>query len=243
MGIDPFPMSTELRRKLLAEGDVHPRRWPEGPSQLHAECLIEGANPQIEVKVRFVQAVERQVLDATGNPVDELIVTGRRYRSGEELEEHEVTLGDLPNRTAEIRTAGSRRAEMSENGAPAGAVVWSWEPLHSTVEAWVDEIGEGLRRVRVEIANRLEWDGAPAERERLRALHATHLLMHSPDGAFVSLAHPPAHLRRYTAQCHNEGLWPAPVGEAGDRRTVLAAPVRLDDYPKVDGKAYARVAA
>lgn len=236
-------MNTELRRRLFAEGDVHPRRWPSGRSQLHAECLIEGANPHIEVSVRFVQVVERQVFDAAGCPVEELIVTGRRYRSGDELEEHEVTLSDLPNRTAEIRTAGSRRMEMGEGGAPAGSVVWSWEALHGTVEAWIDEMGEGLRRVRVEVANRLEWDGSPPERERLHALHATHLLLHSPDGAFVSLANPPSHLLQHVAECHNEGLWPAPVGEAGDRRTVLVAPIRLDDYPKVGADAYTGLAA
>ncbi len=239
MGNEPVPMNTEL----FAKGDVHPRRWPEGPSELHVECLIEGTDPHIEVTVRFVQAVERQVFDAAGRPVEELTVTGHRYSSGEELEEHEVTLADLPNRVAEIRAAGSRRAEMSADGAHAGAVVWSWEPLHGTVEAWIDEMGDSLRRVRIEVANRLEWDGGPAGRERLRALHETHLLLHSPDGAFVSLANPPAHLRRQAAQCRNEGLWPAPVGEAGDRRTVLAAPVRLDDYPAVDRGAYADVAA
>jgi hypothetical protein len=236
-------MNAELCRRLFTQGDVHPRDWPEGPSRRRAECLIEGTDPQIDVTVRFAQAIERRVFDAVGNPVEELIVTGRRHTSGEDLEQHEVTLADLPNRTAEIGTAGNRCADLSENGAPAGTVVWSWEPLHSTVEAWIDEVGDGLRRVRVEIANRLEWDDAPTERARLRTLHATHLLLHSPDGAFVSLANPPAHLCRQAAQCHNEGLWPAPVGEAGDRRTVLAAPVRLEDYPEVGADAYVRVAA
>jgi hypothetical protein len=226
-------MDTEIRRQFFAQGAVNPRAWPDGPSQLRAECLIEGADPQIEVTVRFAQAIERRVLDAGGDRVAELTVTGRRYAGGEELEEREVTLSSLPNRKAAIETAGGRRAELRENGAPAGALAWSWEPLHGTVEAWVEEIGPGLRRVRVEIANRLEWAGEPAARIRLRSLHATHLLLHSPDGAFASLAHPPAHLRGHAAGCHNDGLWPTPVGQAGDRRTVLAAPVRLEDYPGV----------
>lgn len=224
-------MSAELQRRFSAQGDVHPRSSPAGPSQLHAECLIEGTRPHIEVTVRFAHAIERRVFDATGEPVDELTVTGRRHTRGEELDEHEVDLTELPDRTAEIRTAGSTSAELREQGAPAGMIIWSWEPLHATVEAWIDEIAPGLRRVRVEIANRLEWKGDSAKRDRLRTLHATHLLLHSPDGAFASLAHPPAHLREESAHCRNEGLWPTPVGEAGDRRTVLAAPIRLDDYP------------
>lgn len=232
-------MNTELRRRLFARGDVNPRGWPEGPSRRHAECLIEGADPQIDVTVRFARVVERQIFDAAGEPVEELVVTGRRHLRGEELEEHEVTLADLPNRTAEIATAGSRRAELTEDGAPAGTIAWSWEPMHGTVEAWIDQVDDGLRRVQVEIANRLEWNDTEPQRARLRALHATHLVLHSPDGAFVSLSNPPAHLRRLAAQCHNDGLWPAPVGEAGDRRTVLAAPIRLDDYPEVGAGAYA----
>lgn len=236
-------MSNGLSREFLARGDVHPRAWPGGRSELRAECLIEGSEPQIEATVRFAQTVTRHVVDADGNPVEELAVAGRRHSGGEELEEHEVRLAALPDRTAEIRTPGSRRAELREKGAPAGSLVWSWEPLHGTVEGWVEELGPGLRRVCVEVANRLEYDCEDGEGARRRALHATHLLLHSPDGAFVSLANPPAHLRKQAADCRNEGLWPIPVGEAGDRRTVLAAPIQLEDYSRIDTGAPLGVAA
>lgn len=226
-------MSSELHRRLETRGEVSPRAWPDGRELLHAECLIEGADPRVEVTARFSQTIRRQAHDADGNAVGSLLAAGRRYDSGEEMEEHEVTLSDLPNRTAELRTGGSRQGELREHGAPAGSIAWSWEPLHATVEAWVDEISPGLRRVRVELANRLEWDGGDDERARMRTLHGAHLLLHSPDGAFVSLAQPPPDLREPATECRNEGLWPVPLGEAGDRRTMLAAPLRLDDYPSV----------
>lgn len=229
-------MSVDLRSQFSARGDVYPRASPDGASRLHAECLIEGIEPHIEISVRFNRAIERHLVDATGDPVRELLVTGRLHTSGEDCEEHEVRLSELPNRTAEISTAGSRRAELRERGASAGEIVWSWEPLHATVEAWVEEIAPSLRRVRVEVANQLEWDDGSARHTHLRTLHATHLLLHSPDGAFASLAHPPAHLREEAAACRNEGLWPTPIGEAGDRRTVLAAPIRLEDYPQVSDR-------
>jgi hydrogenase maturation protease len=224
----------EVNRRFFARGGVYPRGWPGGPSQLRAECLIEGADPQIEVTVRFEQAIRRQIVDPAGQPVEELVVTGHRYSSGEETVEREVRLTSLPNRTAAIRVAGSERTELTEGGAPAGAVVWRWEPQHGTVEAWSEEIGPGLRRVRVEIANRLEWDGGARERALLRALRSAHVVMHSPDGAFASLAEPPPRLRGEAAACRNEGLWPVPIGEAGDRRTILASPVVLEDYPRID---------
>lgn len=225
-----------LDRCFFDRGGVYPRGWPEGPSQRRAECLIEGLDPSVEVTVRFLHLVERQVLDATGEPVSELVVTGRCHCSGEETMEREVRIPSLPNRTAALKAAGSERAELVENGAPAGALLWWWEPLHATVEAWIDEIESGLRRVRVDVANRLEWDEGTRAQALARTLYATHVVMHSPDGAFASIADPPAHLREESACCHNDSLWPVPVGEAGDRRTILAAPILLEDYPQIDSE-------
>jgi hypothetical protein len=222
-----------MNRQFLARGGIYPRGWPQGRSQLRAECLIEGLNPRVEVTVRLLQTVERQVLGANGEPVENLVVAGKRYASREETAEREVRIAALPDRTACIKTAGSKRAELVENGATAGALLWHWEPLHCTIEAWIEELESGLHRVRVEVANRLEWDGTEREPAQMRTLHAAHVLMHSPDGAFVSLADPPPHLHKQATACQNEGLWPVPIGEAPDRRTMLAAPVRLEDYPDI----------
>lgn len=176
-------MNRQLFEKVFALGDVHPRGSPEGPSEVRAECLIAAAEPEIEVTVRFAQAIERQVLDPSGDPVDELPVTGRRYTSGRETLEREVRLSGLPNRTAAIRTRGEERAELSENGAPAGAQVWLWEPQHGTVEAWTEEVRPGLHRVQVEVADRLEWDRATPEQNAMRTLRSTQVAIYSPDGS------------------------------------------------------------
>jgi hypothetical protein len=231
MGTKLVPM--EMSRQFLARGGIYPRGWPQGRSKLRAECLIEGLDPSIEVTACLQQTVERQVLDHNDEPVESLVVAGKRYASRQETAEREVQIAALPDRTACIKTAGSKRAELVENGSTAGALMWHWESLHCTVEAWIEELESGLHRARVEVANRLEWDATEQESAQMRTLHAVHVLMHSPDGAFVSLADPPPHLRKHAMECHNEGLWPVPVGEAGDRRTMLAAPVRLEDYPDI----------
>lgn len=217
-------------RKSVTRG-VLPRGCPEGQSQLHAECLIEGFDPSIEVTVRVQQAVERQVLDSQGGPVPYLVAAGTRYASREEAVEHELCIPSLPGRTAHIETAGEKRAELVENGLPVGTLAWSWEPLHVTAEAWIEEIEPGLRLVRVSVANRLEWD-CESERPLMRAFYSTEVVMHSSDGAFASLADPPPHLREHSRACSNEGLWPVPIGEAGDRRTMLASQMPLEDYPR-----------
>lgn len=213
---------------------VFPCGWPGGRSEALTECLIEGLDPNIDVTARFIQLAERRVLDREGNPVQGLMVAGKRYMGREEVVEHEMRLESLPNRTATVKPAGCKRAELSEGGAAAGALEWRWEPLHATIEAWVEEIGPGLHQVHINVANRLEWNGGSDEQATLRAFYLTAVVLHSPDGAFASLADPPPHLREQSATCHNEGLWPVPIGEVGDRRTILASPAPLDGALRAD---------
>jgi hypothetical protein len=210
-------------RDRFARG-VYPRGWPAEPSLLHAECLVEGIDPSIEVTVRLLQRVERLALDAAGCRVGRLEVAGAPYESRIEAIEHELRIPSLPGRTAAIETAGEKRAALTEKGKQAGTLVWRWEPLHATVEAWTEELDISLHRVRVEVANRLEWDAASDEAPATRAFYAAQVFLHSPNGTFTSLTDPPPHLREHSAASRNEGLWPVPV-DAGDRHTMLASQV------------------
>lgn len=178
----------ERYRKSFALGVLHPRGSPHGAAQLLVECPLEGPDADVEVTVRFHQAVVREALDADGDPVPELLVAGRRYSGGEETVEHEVRLSSLPDRTAAIRTAGTDLAELTEDGIAAGALLWRRQPMHGTVEAWIDELDRGLALIQVAVANRMEWDDAARRRSAMRALCATEVELHSPNGAFALLA-------------------------------------------------------
>jgi hypothetical protein len=173
-------------RQLFALGGVYPRGWPDRPAEMLAECLIEGDRPEVRIEARFEQTVERRILDASGEPVDELLVTGRRYVPGEEAASKEVRLDSLPDRTAVLATADSERMELIEGGEPVGSVLWRWEPLHATVEAWTEEVRPGLHRVRVAVANRIEWQEDAPERNRLCVLRTAQVVVESPDAAFAS---------------------------------------------------------
>jgi hypothetical protein len=173
-------------RQLFALGGVYPRGWPDRPAEMLAECLIEGNWPEVEVEARFEQTVERRILDAGDEPIAELLVTGHRYAAGEETLAKEVRLSALPDRTAVLATAGSERMELIEGGAQAGSVLWQWEPLHATVEAWSEEVRPGLHRVRVAVANRLEWQEDAPQRNRLCVLRTAQVVVESPDAAFAS---------------------------------------------------------
>jgi hypothetical protein len=173
-------------RQFFALGGIYPRGWPERPSAMLAECLIEDASPQVDVEARFDQRVERRILDPEDEPIEELRVTGRRYSPGEEAQARDGRLSLLPDRKAILATAGSERMELIEAGIPAGSVLWLWEPLHATIEAWSEAIRPRLHRVRVAVTNRLEWDEEEGERNRLRILHSTQVVIESPDAVFAS---------------------------------------------------------
>jgi hypothetical protein len=182
----------ERHRQSFALGDLHPCGSPHGPTELRIECPLEGLEPEVDVTVRLCQTVAREALDVGGDPVGELLIAGRRYTGGEETMEREVRLPALPDRTAAIRTAGTELAELTENGVPAGALRWRWEPMHGTVEAWTEELRNGLSVVQVAVANRMEWDDADPQRSAMRALRATEVELHSPEGALASYATPAA---------------------------------------------------
>ena len=183
----------QMNRQLFALGGIYPRGWPDRPSEMLAECLIEGASPDIEVRVRFHQVVERQVVDGDDHPVEQLVVTGHRYCSHAETLEKELRLSDLPNRTAALAKADEERMELVESGARVGAVTWHWEALHATVEAWAEEVRPGLHRVKVALANRLEWEGGAPARNLMRTLRSAQVVIESPVAAFASrVVQPPA---------------------------------------------------
>jgi hypothetical protein len=97
-------------------------------------------------------------------------------------------------------------------------------------------IGDSLFRIRVRIENNTPID-APEQRSRdevlRQALVSAHLLVDLNGGQFVSLRDPPDELRPLAEGCAQMGAWPVLVGDPVRRDMLLAAPIILDDYPRV----------
>jgi hydrogenase maturation protease len=68
---------------------------------------------------------------------------------------------------------------------------------------------------------------------QLGSLASTHAILRLDGGAFVSLTDPPARFAAAAAACENQGCWPVLVGSEGERRTMLASPIILYDYPQI----------
>jgi hypothetical protein len=218
----PYRRSALKNQRRWTFGGVHPPAWagehPDDRAVVRAECLVEGGAPQVDVRVRFLQVVRRDVAGADGTPADELVAAGERYLAWDEAVEREAGPGPMA-------IAAAREAE----GVQGGSVIRSWEALAGSVALDVTRLRDGLARVRVEIANATPWAGGQREDVLRRTFCSTHAVLRVRGGRFVSCADPPEALRAEAAACEQAGLWPVLVADD----VVLASPIILEDRPAI----------
>jgi hydrogenase maturation protease len=202
---------------------AHAERHPDDRAVLRAEVLLERAGAaDVDVRVRFLQVVRRQVL-VDGAPADELRRDGELHLSWDEAVERELGPGPF---------AVAPGTSVQDLGGGA-ALERTWEGLSGTVAVTAADAGAGLVRVGVEVANTTPWTGTDREDALRRTLCSTHVVLRAARGGFVSLTDPPSSARAAAAACRNEGCWPVLVGEPGSADQVLASPVILEDHPRV----------
>jgi hypothetical protein len=218
----PYRRSALKNQRRWTFGGVHPPAWaaehPDDRAVVRAECLVEGAAPSVDVRVRFLQVVRRDVARADGALVDELVAGGERWLAWDEAVERELGPGPI--------AIAAGREEQPVGG---GSVIRSWEALSGSVAVDVAPLRDGLARVRVEIANDTPCDAGAREDVLRRSFCSTHAVLRVRGGRFVSAADPPGALREEAAACSSDGLWPVLVADD----TVLASPIILEDRPGI----------
>jgi hypothetical protein len=246
----PYRRSALKNQKRWTFGGVYPRDHSEGreddPCVMQTQCLLEApAAARVDVSVRFLHAVERQVaLQSAGGelePVDELTVAGERHLSWTEAAEREIEAGGLAleelaaghTTTIEIPAASEEEPLTDAAGERAGAIVRSWRRLAGTVEVVAEQPRRGLWRVTVRVANTTPFDGVTREEALERTFCSTHTVLRASAGDFVSQTDPPKELRELARACRNENTWPVLVGDADERSTLLSSPIILEDHPRV----------
>jgi hypothetical protein len=239
----PYRRSALKNTQRWTFGGVYPRAHAvaramgDDPWTMQTQCLVEG-DPQTRVglSVRFLHVVARQMVDARGNEVDELVVEGDRHLTWEEAVEREVALapvavGDLAaGCEVAIEIPAGREAEAL---GCAGTAVRSWEPLRGRLRVRSEPVCPGLHRLTSVIENVTPWDGGAREMVMRRTFCSTHTVLRAHGGAFVSLTDPPPALCAAARACENRGTWPVLVGEPGERHTLLSSPIILEDHPRI----------
>jgi hydrogenase maturation protease len=263
----PYRASALKNRQRFNFGVLMPRQWAEhqqaGESgRLQAECLIEGDAPTIEVRVRFLQLVSRQMGRARSEPspstasppdgdqlrrcydlVPELEVDGQIYQRWEEALDREIVTSDLPLPklveapfTTHWASEARESAEtlINARGETAGAIVRRQAPIEAVATILAQRLGERLWKLRIVVENVTSLAvTASRPAAQVSSLASAHLLLAAKAGAFVSLLEPEEEHAESAAGCQNVGVWPVLVGAPGDRDLVLAAPIILYDYPQV----------
>jgi hypothetical protein len=224
----PYRKSATKNRRRWTFGGVYPAAHAAGrdddPDTMRAEVLLEGDPAGVDVTVRFLQVVRRQVVTAEGEPVEELDAGGERHVSWEEAVERE--LGPGP-----IDLAAAEEAEPLAGGA---RIVRSWQALRGSVDVAAVPDGPGLWRIAVTVHNSSPFAAAGTREEALaQTFCSAHVVLRARRGPFVSLTDPPAELRDAAARCENVGVWPVLAGAPGDRSTMLASPIILADHPEI----------
>jgi hypothetical protein len=247
----PYRRSAMKNQRRWTFGGVYPRAHsaahPDDPWTMRTECLLEGgADARVEVRVRFLHVVARQVArvaDGGLEPVDELTIGTERHVTWGEAVEREIAV--RPADAGAIAVCGRRVGidvpEATErddllaaDGTPAGALLRSWRGLEGAVEVGAERLDTALWRISVTVANTTPWDGDDREAALERTFCSTHTVLHAAGGgAFVSLTDPPDALRAHAEACENVGTWPVLVGDPGATGTLLSSPIILEDHPRI----------
>jgi len=227
----PYRKTALKNQQRFTFGGVYPPAW-EDRSSIQAQVLLEGGeDTRVDVRVRFLHMLRRQVLRAGSvpgslEPVEELEVDGERWVTWDEAVEREFEPGP-------IRVVAGEQLER----IPGGAIGRSWLALDGRVSVTRELLRTGLARVTIGVVNASPWAGRACEdtpgRERGNTFCSTHVVLRTDDGAWVSLTDPPEALRSEAQACENVGLWPVLVGEQEDHSTLLASPIILSDYPEI----------
>ncbi|MTE22260.1 hypothetical protein F0L17_24790 [Streptomyces sp. TRM43335] len=269
----PYRRSAPKNTKRWTFGGVFPRACASAlgePDRIRTEVLLDAAGrpadrTEVTVRVRFLHVVDRGVVregPAGPEPVAELTVDGERHLAWQEATEREVRVPvaldaalDGPVRTAVDIPAGTVRESIVDRaGRTVGALLRRWNALSGTVEIGAAPVTDGVYRLAVRVENTTPCPPPAPEARDAReracayAFVATHTVLHSDTGRFVSLLGPPERLRTAASGCRNQGTWPVLVdddaevateGAGGDggagsfARTVLSSPVTLYDFLEV----------
>lgn len=256
----PYRRSALKNAKRWTFGGVYPQTCAPTlaePSRMRTQVLLEAdEGTRVDVQVRFLHAVRRQVVRESPNgpePVDSLTVDGLRYLSWQEATERIATVHRTvtatPGATHTSSIAVPRGADREQITDAAGDVactlVRSWEALTGTVRTGTAQVADGVFRLTVQVDNTTRcprWEeGARHARDEAApyAFLSTHIVLRTGSGRFHSLIDPPGPLRDAAAACENQGAWPVLVSDEQPQDshsgapTVLCSPVTLYDFPAV----------
>ncbi len=250
----PYRASAIKNRQRFNFGVLMPGEWAARQQsgetgKLQTELLIEGESPRIDVRVRFLQLISREVGRACPGESEKyeivpvLEVESAIHQRWEEAVEREIVATDLDltklcsaPKVVRWSSPAEETSEILRNaeGQVVGALIRHQRAINAEVTIGAQTLNACLWRIHVEVHNFTTLASVASRSEAQQsALASAHVLLAAHSGEFVSLLEPPEGFASFAADCKNIGAWPVLVGGAGERDLMLASPIILYDYPQV----------
>jgi hydrogenase maturation protease len=256
----PYRPSSVKNRQRFNFGVLYPKLYSEAQTgsdawRMQTECLVQGAVPAIEVRVRFLKLVARTVREqaepacarsssAPGASVSpQFDCISAPWQEAIECEET-VSVHNLNGLTGEpfrrnfVFPAKEETEFLRDESARLiRTIERKQESVYGFIEIKAARAANHLFKLQVRVENRTLLEGNPDETSRdsalMRSLVSAHTVLGVADGQFVSLLEPPEELKTLATSCENIGAWPVLVGAEGERDTMLASSIILYDYPQI----------
>jgi hypothetical protein len=248
----PYRPSSVKNRQRFNFGVLYPKPYSEAQTgsdawRMQTECLVQGAVPAIEVRVRFLKLVARTVREQTepacarsssapGASVSpQFDCISAPWQEAIECEEtvpvHNVNAFTVePFRWNFVFPAQEKTEFLrDESGRLIRTIERKQESVYGFIEIKASRAADHLFKLQVRVENLTPLEGDPEETSRDSALMRSLV----SDGQFVSLLDPPEELKTLATSCENIGAWPVLVGAEGERDTMLASSIILYDHPQI----------
>jgi hypothetical protein len=224
----PYYTGSTKNQQRWNFGALYPKSFVErnpgaDASEMKTELLVHaGGRAKLAVKVRFLHLVERKKKAAIDDPFKE-----ERWEEAVEREvsPREFSLQDLSEGESEYHFIF---ADVTDDEC-----LCFQRPVEGVIKISSKRLSKSLSRVTVSVEN-CSKDMSKDRREALlHSLVSTHILFSIDAGEFISLMDTPDSFRSAAETCQNRGAWPVLVGEPGERRLMLSAPIILYDHPQI----------
>ncbi len=252
----PYRASSVKNRQRFNWGALAPKSYSDEQHgteawEMQTECLVEGADARLDIKVRFLHLTDRKIgkVEETGGPdnfnfVPTLEVDGKLHHAFQEAVERGVVLPPLELSESEgvvfpfsFPQTSEVEPILNSDRKIAGEIVRAQRGISGEVVVNISTFAENaLKKVTVQIRNTTAYEiDAESDRDAalLSSLVSTHTILAAQGGEFISLLDPPEEYSGVVAGCQNKGAFPVLAGDEGERNCMLSSPIILYDYPEI----------
>ncbi len=232
------------------------------PSMMQAQVLVKTPDRMpgsLNVCVRFLHPMRREIGVLTSpvtnwsadkepafNVVPKVEVDGRLFQSWHEAVEREIMVTDAVlesnathRKSIEFEFPPSRIVESIRNdqGQIPAVILRQQCAIKGKIDIET-EPAPNCTKVTVRVINETPMESGDMSDQNAiieRTFASSHIVLSLDEGAFVSLLEPDEEFQGLAEDCRNIGVWPVLVGDekSSDRRTMLASPIILYDWPKI----------